>query len=277
MTGEYPYLYHAGDFPDAGYDSARSSGMTICVRELHRRGGVAHEGVEARAAAARHRDGNGAAVALSRSRTNCWDVTPREGGRTRLAGEAPAVSIWLCAGSEDGGERLFRFVGIDLEDAVAELRNRAAVRSTRIRGTFVTASLLPHLRTEPLREAAHPLHHHLLRRGRDRAEPEPPAQPLHPRDSCAGRGVDPCCCASCCGASTRAFELVVGTPIPAATLRVDTDDAVVARLRVATLGLGAAGGVTGSALSGEQVVSDRSACRRSRHTARRHRRRQRRS
>ncbi|MBO9425013.1 aminopeptidase P family protein [Labrenzia sp. R4_1] len=31
MTGEYPYLYHKGDFPDAGYDGEIVAGMTICV------------------------------------------------------------------------------------------------------------------------------------------------------------------------------------------------------------------------------------------------------
>lgn len=31
MTGEYPYLYHHGDFPDAGYDGIIEAGMTICV------------------------------------------------------------------------------------------------------------------------------------------------------------------------------------------------------------------------------------------------------
>jgi Xaa-Pro aminopeptidase len=31
MTGEYPYLYHHGDFPDAGYDGEIQAGMTICV------------------------------------------------------------------------------------------------------------------------------------------------------------------------------------------------------------------------------------------------------
>lgn len=31
MTGEYPYLYHRGDFPDAGYDGVIEAGMTICV------------------------------------------------------------------------------------------------------------------------------------------------------------------------------------------------------------------------------------------------------
>ncbi|MEM7116691.1 MAG: Xaa-Pro peptidase family protein, partial [Chloroflexota bacterium] len=31
LTGEYPYLYHHGDFPDAGYDGVLLPGMTICV------------------------------------------------------------------------------------------------------------------------------------------------------------------------------------------------------------------------------------------------------
>ncbi|MGF1501772.1 MAG: M24 family metallopeptidase [Paracoccaceae bacterium] len=31
MTGEYPYLYHRGDFPDAGYDGEIRAGMVICV------------------------------------------------------------------------------------------------------------------------------------------------------------------------------------------------------------------------------------------------------
>ncbi len=31
MTGEYPYLYHRDDFPDAGYDGVIEPGMTICV------------------------------------------------------------------------------------------------------------------------------------------------------------------------------------------------------------------------------------------------------
>ena len=31
MTGEYPYLYHRGDFADAGYDGTIEPGMTICV------------------------------------------------------------------------------------------------------------------------------------------------------------------------------------------------------------------------------------------------------
>lgn len=31
MTGEYPYLYHRGDFPDAGYDGVVETGMVICV------------------------------------------------------------------------------------------------------------------------------------------------------------------------------------------------------------------------------------------------------
>ncbi len=31
MTGEYPYLYHRGDFPVAGYDGAIEPGMTLCI------------------------------------------------------------------------------------------------------------------------------------------------------------------------------------------------------------------------------------------------------
>jgi Xaa-Pro dipeptidase len=31
MTGEYPYLYHAMDFEDSGYDGVIEPGMTICV------------------------------------------------------------------------------------------------------------------------------------------------------------------------------------------------------------------------------------------------------
>ena len=31
MTGEYPYLYHRNDFPDAGYDGVIKPGMTLCV------------------------------------------------------------------------------------------------------------------------------------------------------------------------------------------------------------------------------------------------------
>lgn len=31
MTGEYPYLYHRADFPDAGYDGEIKPGMTLCV------------------------------------------------------------------------------------------------------------------------------------------------------------------------------------------------------------------------------------------------------
>ena len=34
MTGEYPYLYHRGDFPDAGYDGEVRPGMTLCVESL---------------------------------------------------------------------------------------------------------------------------------------------------------------------------------------------------------------------------------------------------
>ena len=31
MTGEYPYLYHRADFPEAGYDGVIEPGMTLCV------------------------------------------------------------------------------------------------------------------------------------------------------------------------------------------------------------------------------------------------------
>ncbi|KAM0490552.1 hypothetical protein ACHAP8_011457 [Fusarium lateritium] len=31
LTGEYPYLYHHGDFPNAGYDGVIETGMVICV------------------------------------------------------------------------------------------------------------------------------------------------------------------------------------------------------------------------------------------------------
>ncbi|WP_315980301.1 M24 family metallopeptidase [Aliamphritea spongicola] len=31
MTGEYPYLYHHADYPDAGYDGIIKPGMTLCV------------------------------------------------------------------------------------------------------------------------------------------------------------------------------------------------------------------------------------------------------
>lgn len=31
MTGEYPYLYHKKDFPDAGYDGVIMPGMVLCV------------------------------------------------------------------------------------------------------------------------------------------------------------------------------------------------------------------------------------------------------
>jgi Xaa-Pro aminopeptidase len=45
MTGEYPYLYHRGDFPDAGYDGLIEPGMTICVESyIGAQGGV--EGVK---------------------------------------------------------------------------------------------------------------------------------------------------------------------------------------------------------------------------------------
>jgi len=31
MTGEYPYLYHAMDYGDSGYDGVVEPGMTLCV------------------------------------------------------------------------------------------------------------------------------------------------------------------------------------------------------------------------------------------------------
>jgi Xaa-Pro aminopeptidase len=34
MTGEYPYLYHRGDFADAGYDGEIQPGMTLCVESF---------------------------------------------------------------------------------------------------------------------------------------------------------------------------------------------------------------------------------------------------
>jgi Xaa-Pro aminopeptidase len=34
MTGEYPYLYHRGDFSDAGYDGEIKPGMTLCVESF---------------------------------------------------------------------------------------------------------------------------------------------------------------------------------------------------------------------------------------------------
>jgi Xaa-Pro aminopeptidase len=34
MTGEYPYLYHRMDFPDAGYDGVIEPGMTLCVESF---------------------------------------------------------------------------------------------------------------------------------------------------------------------------------------------------------------------------------------------------
>lgn len=45
MTGEYPYLYHRADFPDAGYDGVIQPGMTLCVESyIGAEGG--HEGVK---------------------------------------------------------------------------------------------------------------------------------------------------------------------------------------------------------------------------------------
>ncbi len=45
MTGEYPYLYHHGDFPDAGYDGVVEPGMTLCVESYIGKDG-AKEGVK---------------------------------------------------------------------------------------------------------------------------------------------------------------------------------------------------------------------------------------
>lgn len=45
MTGEYPYLYHEGDFPASGYDGEILPGMTICVESYIGRDGGA-EGVK---------------------------------------------------------------------------------------------------------------------------------------------------------------------------------------------------------------------------------------
>ncbi|MCL2584208.1 MAG: Xaa-Pro peptidase family protein [Streptosporangiales bacterium] len=39
MTGEYPYLYHEGDFPASGYDGEILPGMTICVESYIGRDG----------------------------------------------------------------------------------------------------------------------------------------------------------------------------------------------------------------------------------------------
>lgn len=45
MTGEYPYLYHRMDFPEAGYDGVLEAGMTICVESyIGKEGGT--EGVK---------------------------------------------------------------------------------------------------------------------------------------------------------------------------------------------------------------------------------------
>ena len=45
MTGEYPYLYHHGDFPDAGYDGVIEPGMTLCMESYIGADGAA-EGVK---------------------------------------------------------------------------------------------------------------------------------------------------------------------------------------------------------------------------------------
>ena len=34
MTGEYPYLYHAQDYPLAGYNGVIEPGMTLCVESF---------------------------------------------------------------------------------------------------------------------------------------------------------------------------------------------------------------------------------------------------
>src|SRR3954469_5481199 len=45
MTGEYPYLYHAMDFEESGYDGVLEAGMTLCVESyIGEEGG--HEGVK---------------------------------------------------------------------------------------------------------------------------------------------------------------------------------------------------------------------------------------
>jgi len=45
MTGEYPYLYHRRDFPEAGYDGTIEPGMTLCVESyIGEQGGT--EGVK---------------------------------------------------------------------------------------------------------------------------------------------------------------------------------------------------------------------------------------
>lgn len=45
MSGEYPYLYHRADFPDAGYDGIIKPNMTICVESyIGEKGG--REGVK---------------------------------------------------------------------------------------------------------------------------------------------------------------------------------------------------------------------------------------
>jgi Xaa-Pro aminopeptidase len=45
MTGEYPYLYHAMDFDESGYDGVVEPGMTLCVESyIGEEGG--HEGVK---------------------------------------------------------------------------------------------------------------------------------------------------------------------------------------------------------------------------------------
>jgi Xaa-Pro dipeptidase len=45
MTGEYPYLYHAMDFAESGYDGAIEPGMTLCAESYIGEDG-GHEGVK---------------------------------------------------------------------------------------------------------------------------------------------------------------------------------------------------------------------------------------
>ena len=37
MTGEYPYLFHGGDYDDAGYDGVIETGMVLYVASPARR------------------------------------------------------------------------------------------------------------------------------------------------------------------------------------------------------------------------------------------------
>ncbi|KAG5745628.1 hypothetical protein H9Q72_001010 [Fusarium xylarioides] len=52
LTGEYPYSYHRGDFPDAGYDGVIEPGMVLCFESyIGNEGGT--QGVKLRALPAR--------------------------------------------------------------------------------------------------------------------------------------------------------------------------------------------------------------------------------